>query len=432
MRILSITAGAAGMYCGSCLRDNALAAELMRRGHDVILLPLYTPLRTDEVNVAHGKVFFGGISIYLQQQSRLFRKTPRFVDRLWDSRWALKLASRGSIPTSPKMLGELTVSTLSGANGIHSTEVDKLLEWLRSEPLPDVVNLPNALLIGLAEPVKRALGRPVCCTLQGEDLFLEGLPEPYRTRSLDLIRGQLEHVDAFLPVSDYYAAFMTRYLDIPEEKTHVVGIGINTADFPFRPRQPQPRFTVGYLARIAPEKGLDVLVGAYLHLRRTTDFDGTLEIAGYLPAEHLGYLNAQRRRLDGFDFRVHGELDREQKIRFLRSLDVLSVPCVYAEPKGLPLLEAMSSGVPVVEPRTGAFPEILRRTGGGLLTEPGPEAIARGIYELWRDPGRRRRLGEAGAVGVREHYTVEAMADAAMVIFTRLAEGAAVPQPARA
>ena len=73
MKILSITAGAAGMYCGSCLRDNALAAELMARGHDVILLPLYTPTLTDEPNVSQSKVFFGGISVYLQQHLAVFQ-----------------------------------------------------------------------------------------------------------------------------------------------------------------------------------------------------------------------------------------------------------------------------------------------------------------------------------------------------------------------
>ena len=86
MRILSITAGAAGMYCGSCFRDNALAAELIARGHDVSLVPMYTPVRTDEPSVsAGGRVLFGGISVYLQQQSAIFRKTPRLLDRLWDA-----------------------------------------------------------------------------------------------------------------------------------------------------------------------------------------------------------------------------------------------------------------------------------------------------------------------------------------------------------
>ena len=85
MRILSITAGAAGMYCGSCSRDNALAVELIARGHEVTLLPLYTPTNPDEPNVSRHRVLFGGISIYLQQYVPLFRRTPRFLDRLWDS-----------------------------------------------------------------------------------------------------------------------------------------------------------------------------------------------------------------------------------------------------------------------------------------------------------------------------------------------------------
>ena len=55
------------MYCGACIRDNALAAELMSRGHQVELLPLYTPTLTDEPNVSQDAIFFGGINVYLQQ-----------------------------------------------------------------------------------------------------------------------------------------------------------------------------------------------------------------------------------------------------------------------------------------------------------------------------------------------------------------------------
>src|SRR5919112_3944041 len=103
MKILSITAGAAQMYCGSCLRDNALAAELIRRGHDVVLMPVYTPTLTDEPNVSEPRVLFGGISVYLEQHSAIFRRTPRLLDRLWDSKLALKLAARSSIQTSLRM-----------------------------------------------------------------------------------------------------------------------------------------------------------------------------------------------------------------------------------------------------------------------------------------------------------------------------------------
>ena len=161
MRILSITAGAAGMYCGSCLRDNALAVELLARGHDVTLLPLYTPTNPDEHNVSRERVLFGGISIYLQHYLPFFRKTPRFLDRLWDSPAVIRTFAGRSLSTDPKLLGDLTVSMLEGESGVLRKELDKLREWLADEPVPDVINLPNSLLISLAKPLRDALDRPI-------------------------------------------------------------------------------------------------------------------------------------------------------------------------------------------------------------------------------------------------------------------------------
>ena len=101
---------------------------------------------------------------------------------------------------------------------------------------------------------------------------------------------------------------------------------------------------------------------------------------------------------DQFEYR--GELDRAGKIAFLQSLDVMSVPATYAEPKGIFLLEAMATGVPVVQPRRGAFPEIIERTGGGLLVEPDDaEALADGLLTIWtrsRAGGRARRSRRRG------------------------------------
>ena len=177
MKILSITAGAANMYCGSCLRDNALAAELLRRGHDVTLMPFYTPTLTDEVNVSSGnQVLFGGISVYLAQHVPLSANTPRLLDRLWDAAPVIKALAGRSMKTDPRMLGEMTVSMLKGEHGHQKKEFDKLVEWLKDEPPPDIVNLPNSLLIAMAGPIRRTLKRPVVVTMQGEDLFLDGLP----------------------------------------------------------------------------------------------------------------------------------------------------------------------------------------------------------------------------------------------------------------
>jgi glycosyltransferase involved in cell wall biosynthesis len=205
-----------------------------------------------------------------------------------------------------------------------------------------------------------------------------------------------------------------------------VPLGINVEGYEPRAADRSGPVRVGYLARIAPEKGLHVLVDAYRVLRtRQPDVPVRLVAAGYLPPEHEGYLQSARDTLraaglDG-EFEYRGELDRPGKIAFLRELDVFSVPTTYQEPKGLFLLEAMACGVPVVQPRVGAFPEIVGRTGGGLVVDATPHALADGILSLCRDPARARALGGAGAAGVREHYTVAHMAETAEAIYLEIA-----------
>jgi glycosyltransferase involved in cell wall biosynthesis len=403
------------MYCGTCLRDNALAAELIRQGHDVVLLPMYTPTLTDEQNVSYPRVFFGGISVYLQQHWSVFRNLPSFFDRIWDSTWALRMATRRSISTDPRLLGELTVSVLKAQNGVLLRELRKLIEWLKTEPAPDVIALPYSLFIGLAKPLREALGRPVVCTLQGEDLFLEGLKEPWKSESLALIRFNLQHVDRFIAVSDYYAGFMSEYLAIPRNRIETVPLGIRFEGYDIAERPASATFRVGYFARIAPEKGLHVLAEA---VRQMPDPESVrLDAAGFLPAEHKGYLEDVQNAL-GSRFHYHGAVDREGKIRFLQSIDVLSVPSVYREPKGMFLFEAMANGVPVVQPRHGAYPEILEKTGAGLLFEPGDvSGLAGALQRLRHDTQLARELGRQGFSRVREHYSIERMAQRTLAVY---------------
>jgi glycosyltransferase involved in cell wall biosynthesis len=429
MKILYLTAGAAGMYCGSCLRDNALASELLRQGHEVTLQPLYTPPLTDEPSVSSEKVFFGGISVYLEQHSAIFRHTPRWLDKLWDSSFALKAASKRSIAVDPDSLCEMTLSILKGEDGNQRKEIAKLTDWLKTDPFdgpPDVVDMQNSMLIGLAKPVKEATGSPICCTLQGEDLFLDGMREPYRSQALSLIHEHSQYVDAFLAVSDYYADFMAEYLKIPRSKIHVVPLGINLKEY--KPKQPASSevFRVGYFARIAPEKGLHVLAEAYRLLRKREDFaPARLEVAGYLAPEHKPYLQKIEREMReaglADEFHYHGALEREAKLNFFQNVDVISVPTVYVEAKGLSVLEAMASGVPVAQPRHGSFIEIVEQTNGGLLYEPGNvPALADAIYSLWKNPELAHDLGRQGAAGVREHYSAERMAERALSAYSLL------------
>ena len=419
------------MYCGSCLRDNAMATELIARGHDVMLLPVYTPTLTDEPNVSNDHVALGGISAYLEQYVPMFRKTPRWLDRIWDSKTVLNLATRRSISVNPKMLGEMTVSVLKGEDGFQRKEIDKLIEWLTVQDTPDVINLPYSLLLGMAGPLKRALKVPILCTLQGEDLFLDNLQEPYRTDSINLIRDHLPHANLFLSVSQYYADFMSDYLGIPREKIRVVPLGINPQGFDLRESTDVGPYTIGFLARIAPEKGLHVLAEAYRIMRESGELpEARLEAAGYMAADAKPYLEGIQKRLRDAglerEFHYRGVLDRAEKIAFLRKLDVMSVPATYDEPKGVSLLEAMACGVPLVQPRRGSFTEIVENTGGGLLVQPDdPQSLAEGILKIVRNQKLAEELSANGFRGVREQYSAANMADRVLEAY----ESAICPAP---
>ncbi len=425
MRITYITAGAGGMYCGACIRDNALATELTAHGHQVELLPLYTPTLTDEPNVSQDALFFGGINVYLQQHFSLFRHTPRFLDRIWDSSLVLNLASRWALKTNPEALGDLTVSVLRGEEGLQRKELVKLVEWLRAHPSPDILNLGNSLFLGLAPSLKEATGCPICCTLQGEDLFLQSLPQRYQKRALELIRSNIGSVDAFIAVSRYHADFMSDYLGIPTDKIHVVPLGIHWRDYDGARKRKTDPFTIGYLARIVPEKGLHLLGEAFRTLTQGELAGARLEVAGYLAPAQKTYLRRVERQIHAWglahQFRYRGILSRSEKVEFLSNLDVLSVPAAYDEPKGMYLLEAMASGVPVVQPRRGAYPEIIEKTGGGLLVDPdNPASIVEGILSVAQDPALAEKLSSKGRQGIREHYSAELMAERTIEIYESL------------
>lgn len=426
MRILSLTAGAADMYCGSCLRDNALARELMAMGHDVVLMPVYTPTKVDGRNVSAERVLFGGISVYLQQHSALFRHTPWIVDRLLDSSWALKLASRKSLAVNPKFLGEMTVSMLEGESGHLAKEFGKLESWFRETGTPDVVNLPNAMLIAMAGSIRRVFDGPIVCTMQGEDLFLDGLEEPYRSRALALIRARVGEVDAFVAVSEWYAGYMSEYLQIPREKIHTVSLGVDVSAYPREKAEAQAPFTVAYMARVAPEKGLHLLCEAWKHFREQEKGPARVRAAGYVAPEHRPYLEGLKRQMEEWghasDFEYLGELDGDSKAQFLTRAHVLTVPVVYDDPKGLYALEAMAAGTPVVLPSRGALKEHVEKTGGGLLIPPDDaREIAAAWLRLKGDPKQARELGLAGRAGVERLYTVRHMAEQTADLYAVLA-----------
>jgi glycosyltransferase involved in cell wall biosynthesis len=463
MTIIQITPGAGAMYCGLCIRDNALVAILRRMGHQVVMVPLYLPFTLDEADQsANTPIFFSGINVYLEQKSTLFRKAPKWFHDLFTSRSLLKWVAGKAARTRAEDLGDLTLSMLRGEEGNQARELDQLIAWLKTQPRPDVICLSTALLIGLARRLKTELNCPVVCQFQGEDYFLDALAEPARAACWQTLAERAAEVALFVAPTKYFGELMCRRLSLPAEKMRVSFNGINLSGYAEGAQSPESKVqslesassiqqlasrtdpsaaetsphasrltpnaqvaprsdeggspSLGYFARMCKEKGLDTLVEAYIALRqRGRAKDLKLRIGGGCGPADEPFVNALRERLSkaGFlgEVTFHPNLDRAAKLEFLRSLSVFSVPALYGEAFGLYVIEALASGVPVVQPRTGAFPELIEATGGGVLCAPGDaQALAGAIEELLLNPDRARALGDAGRRAVREKFSAEAMA----------------------
>ncbi len=428
MRIAYIAAGAGGSYCGACARDVTLARGLTARGHDVLLLPLYTPLRSDVAHPGMGRIFYGGINAYLQQRFGLFRRTPRFVDWLFDRPALLRLVSRFAIETQPEGLGEMTVSVLRGTEGRQRKELEKLVGFLEREHRPDVVNLTNSLLSAVAPEVKRRMDVPLFCTLQGEEAFVARLPQPHRDEALELMRDHAQHFDLLFSPGERYADEMAEFLDVPRERVHVVRPGVEPETYRPSGQRVREPFRIGFLSRVTPAKGLDILVDAFVMLERMRPGRATLSVAGEVAGVHRGFLRGLKRRVasaglaDRFEYL--GEVDLAGKAALLRSLSVFCLPSRFAEQRAMACLEAMAAGVPVVVPALGLFPELVDLTGGGVLVPvEDAEAVAHALAGLMDDPDGADRMGRAAAQGVVEHFSADAMADRTLSAYERALAG---------
>lgn len=433
MRIAYIATGAAGMVCGTCIHDNTLAAALIKKGHEVALIPTYTPIRTDEENISMERVFYGGLNVYLQEKFSIFRKTPAFLDNLLNSPKLLSWISQFSSATSAKDLGTLTVSMLKGEEGNQRKELMKLIQWLKEEYKPDLVHLNHSLIIGFAKEIKNQLGVPVVCGCQGEDLFLDGLVEPYKSQAKALMVSKAQNIDALIATSRYYSGAMYEYLQMEPDRVHTSYLGIKLeghGDDTIKLKR--DKFVIGYLARICPEKGLELLVDAFYKLWSKYGSEKIqLKLAGYLGKKDERFFENVMAKVKarGMEDAVEylGEIDRLEKIVFLNSIDIFSVPTIYKEPKGLSILEAMANGVPVVQPDHGLFPEIIEKTNGGVLFESeNADALAKALAVLLDDPKQREQLGKNGKEAVHNMFGDHHMAESILDIYSKILKNTSV------
>jgi len=412
------------MYCGGCFRDNALVAELRRMGHDTLMLPLYLPLTLDETDQSAGTpIFFSGVNVYLEQKLPWFRNAPAFLHRALASPVLLKALGRMAGKTRAEDVGELTVSMLRGEEGNQAREVNELVSWLKANHRCDVLSLSNVLLAGMVRRLKQELRAPVVCMLQGEDTFLDGLPEAQRATAWDTLRERARDIDLFIAPSRYFAELMAQRLHVAADRVRVVYNGINTDGFTHHaPRTTHHPPTLGYFARMCREKGLGLAVDVFIELKKRGRVpDLQFHVGGGCGPSDERFVAEQRAKLERAGVLSHVQffpnVTREEKIRFLQSLDVFCTPALYGEAFGLYVIEALAAGVPVVQPRHAAFPEIVEATGGGIIAEPNAVALADAAEALLLNRDRARALGAAGQRAVLQHFTVQRMAEGVLNVY---------------
>jgi len=418
MKIVLIVPGTGGaFYCENCIRDLNLAAGLREMGHDVYVLPMYLPLMPGEPPPARiCPVFYGAVSLYLGHVSPGFRKLPHRLRRAFDCRPMLKLAVRRASSTRASGLEGLTISMLEGELGGQSDELERLAQWLSVHIKPDVVHLSNALLLGLARRLKQKLGTRITCALQDEDTWVDAMAGDYPRKVWELMAERAADVDAFLPVSQHFAARMQPRLRLPDAKLHVVHNGIDTTAFTPRLGGPPTPPVIGYLSRLCKSLGLEILVDAFILLKREPHHAALkLRAAGGATGDDDAFLTHLRAKLQQAgcleDAEFLEDFDRPSRARFLTGLTLMSVPAPRGEAFGMYQLEALASGVPVVQPALGAFPEVLKLTGGGITYAPNDAAtLASAMASLLRDPLRAQALAQEGRNAVRNAFSMQTMA----------------------
>lgn len=384
MKILFVSPGSGdGYFCGNCYRDNLLVQAVHRAGHDVTVIPLYLPLRFMGQHAGDAPVFFPATTFYVEQKSH--RRMPRWVRRMLDSAPALRIAAARSGTTSAAGMEEMTLSMIEGNDTAFRRHVDELIQWLHTMPRPDIIHLSSSLLMAVAQPLKEALGIPVVCSLQDEEVWIDTLEPDCARRAWQAIADGARHVDHFVTSSHYYADIVRRRLpSLPPPTVIYPGVDISRYQ-PADSKTGSPDFpTIGFFYRMNELDGLDILADAFVILKKRNTIPGLqLRVGGgYMPTERK-FLAGIRKTLRPYadDVIFDDSYTWNRHFEFYRQISVLSVPLRFGEGIGLYLCEAFAAGRPAVEPESGSFSEIIG--DAGVTYRPNtPAALADALERL--------------------------------------------------
>lgn len=384
MKILFIVPGSGDLfYCGNCFRDNLQVTALRKAGHDVVVMPLYLPLRHGSFR-ADTPLFFPATTFYTAQRFFARRGMPGWLKRITGSDALLRVASSLSGTTSSEGLEGMTLAMITGEDKAFREMVDQLIAWIREREKPDIIHLSSSLLIGIAREIKRHLQTPIVCSVQDEEVWLDRMKSPDASAAWRGIAENACYTDRFVTTSRFYRSMLLERLPLGKE-VEVIYPGVDrekykTAGYPENP-------VIGFFYRMNRENGLDILTDAFVKLKEKKTIPGLrLRIGGGYTPKDKPFLRQIRRKLAPYreDVVIEDSYDPGGHARFYREITVLSVPLRFEEGVGIYLCEAFAAGCPAVEPSTGSFPEIVG-DAGLLYGRNDGEGLAEALEHLLTD-----------------------------------------------
>lgn len=423
MKITYIVPGTGGkFYCGNCLRDSIFIDGLKDSGHDITVMPMYLPISA-ETCVADTPVFFGAVNIYLKQLSPIFKWLPRRLQQWLDSSMVLRYAAKKSGTTTAKGMGKMTVSMLKGEAGRQKEELHVLADWLAQHEKPDVIHLSNALLLGLAPTLRERVNDAIICTLQDEDVWVNGMDAPYPEQTWELIRENSRYVDAFITPSQYYKNFIADKM--ADDKT------ITQLFNPVRQVRKSPlpeRFgkkTIGFLSPISANTGADILVDALMLLNEDPQTkDIQVHFFGGYTGDYQAVLREMQKKIKKNklknQLRFYDQVTDAEKQRFFDGITAIASPSKREEAFGTHLTESLAQAIPIIVPKHGAYTEIIQQTGAGILYEPNDaKQLAATIQTMLADKAAFAQYEKSCLTSLTQHLNMKQQTEEVIKVYQK-------------
>ena len=418
MKILFITPSSGdSFYCGNCFRDNLQASALRNAGHEVIIMPLYLPLKQESFR-ADTPLFFPATTYYVAQRFFGKRKMPQWMKKLTGSEAMLKIASSRSGTTSAKGMEDMTLSMIKGDDIAFMDHIDQMINWIQTQEKPDIIHLSSTLIIGIAKVLRSRLNIPIICSVQDEEIWIDSLNKEDANRAWQSITENIRYIDHFITTSEFYKDVVRKRIpQIAEVAVIYPGVDCKKYASESYPKDP----VIGFFYRMNRENGLDILAEAFVKLKQKNSIKNLkLKIGGGYTNENKQFLKEVKNTLAPYsaDVEISDSYSLEEQVHFYSEISVISVPITFNESVGLYLCEAFAAGRPAVEPATGSFPEIIGEAG--LLYSPNnSDSLADALEKLLTDTSLYNQSIDKATELSSMRYNEQILADQLLEVYKR-------------